>query len=96
VAAAVASVDSPVVAQVLVGVADLAMREGDAPRAATLLGASMGVRGAPDLSLSDEVRVTAAARAALGDAGFERARRAGLDTTIETVTELVGDLTRGA
>jgi predicted ATPase/DNA-binding SARP family transcriptional activator len=96
VAAAVSSVDAPVVAQVLVGVADLALREGDAPRAATLLGASVGVRGAPDLSVSDEVRVTAAVRAVLGDAQFERAHRAGLGTTIDTVTDLIGDLTRGA
>jgi predicted ATPase/DNA-binding SARP family transcriptional activator len=96
VAEAVSSVDSPVVAQILVGVADLALRDGDAPRAATLLGASVGVRGTPDLSLSDEVRVTAAVRAALGDAEFERCREAGSGTTIETVTDLVGDLTRGA
>ena len=88
--------DSPVVAQVLVGVADLALKEGDVPRAATLLGASVSVRGIRDLSLSDEVRVTAEARAALGDAEFERFREAGAGTSIETVIKLVGDLTRGA
>jgi predicted ATPase/DNA-binding SARP family transcriptional activator len=96
VADAVSSVDSPVVAQVLVGVADLALKEGDVPRAATLLGASVGVRGIPDLSLADEVRVTAEARAALGDAEFERFHQAGAGTTIETVADLVGDLTRDA
>jgi len=96
VAEAVSSVDSPVVAQILVGVADLALHEGDAPRAATLLGASVGVRGAPDLSLADEVRVTAEVRAVLGDAELARLRQAGAGTTLETVTELVGDLTRGA
>ncbi len=96
VTAAVESVDAPVIAQILVGLADLAMHENDLPQAATLLGASVAVRGTPDLSQTDEIRVTAAARAALGDAGFDRAYRRGLGTTIETVADLVRDLTAGA
>jgi ATP/maltotriose-dependent transcriptional regulator MalT len=90
---AVDSFDSPVIAQVLVGVADLAARAGDAPRAATLLGASEAVRGAPDLSLIDAIRVAAAAREALGDGGFDRAYRQGLAMDLTTVTDLAGELT---
>jgi predicted ATPase/DNA-binding SARP family transcriptional activator len=88
--AALKSVDAPVIAQVLVGVADLAVRDGDAPRAAALLGASEAVRGMRDLSQVDEVRVTEAARAVLGDAGFAEAYQRGLGTTAETVAELAG------
>jgi hypothetical protein len=88
--AALKSVDAPVIAQVLVGVADLAVRDGDAPRAAALLGAGEAVRGVRDLSQLDEVRVSDAARAVLGDAGFAEAYRSGLATTVETVAELAG------
>jgi tetratricopeptide (TPR) repeat protein len=88
--AALKSVDAPVIAQVLVGVADLAVRDGDAPRAAALLGAGEAVRGMRDLSQLDEVRVSDAARAVLGDAGFAEAYRSGLATTVETVAELAG------
>jgi predicted ATPase/DNA-binding SARP family transcriptional activator len=70
---AVGSRDSPVIALVLVGVADLAFREGDPERAAFLLGAADAVRGSRDRSVPDAERVTVEARAALGDAGFERA-----------------------
>jgi predicted ATPase/DNA-binding SARP family transcriptional activator len=86
--AALKSVDSPIIAQVLVGVADLAVRDGDAPRAAALLGAGEAIRGARDLSQVDEVRVTEAARAVLGDGGFAEAYRSGLGTTMRTVPEL--------
>src|SRR5262249_5062158 len=72
-AQAQSSMDAPVIADVLVGVADLAMHEGDPARAATALGASLAIRGAPDLSLPDAARITTEARAALGDAGFAEA-----------------------
>ena len=90
--AALDSVDSPVIAQVLVGLADLALREGEPTRTATLLGASVAVRGTPDRSQLDEVRLTSAARAVLGEAGFQAAYRRGLGVTLDTVPELVGDL----
>ncbi len=93
--AALRSVDAPVIAQVLVGLADLAVRDGDASRAAVLLGASEGVRGMRDLSQIDEVRVTEAARAVLGEDGFAEAYASGLGYTIETVPELTGDLRAG-
>src|SRR5262245_40328756 len=67
---AVSSTDQPVMAIVLVGVADLALREGDPGRTALLLGAADGVRGSLDRAVPDVDRLTAEARAALGDAGF--------------------------
>jgi ATP/maltotriose-dependent transcriptional regulator MalT len=72
-AIAVESRDAPVIAQVLVGAADLAVREGDPDRAAYLLGAADAVRGSRDRSVPDTERLTAETRAALGDEGFEAA-----------------------
>ena len=75
--------DAPVIAHVVVGLADLALREGDPARAAELLGASLGIRGTPDASIADCARIEAAARAALGEDGYAealgRGRAAGLD-----------------
>ncbi|MFD9010519.1 BTAD domain-containing putative transcriptional regulator [Streptomyces sp. NPDC059552] len=63
---AVAARHAPTLAQVLVGVADQAVRL-DRPReAAGLLAAALAVRGGPDHSRADAARVEAAARAALG------------------------------
>ncbi|WKD33564.1 AfsR/SARP family transcriptional regulator [Streptomyces xanthophaeus] len=65
---AVACGHAPTLAQVLVGVADQAVRL-DRPReAARLLAAALAVRGGPDHSRPDAARVEDAARAALGDA----------------------------
>ena len=64
--------DGPVVAQVLAGLADLALREGDAVRAATLLGASEGVRGTRDRSIPEAVL---AAEAGRGSADLSRMGR---------------------
>ncbi|HEY2792727.1 MAG TPA: hypothetical protein VGJ28_10235, partial [Micromonosporaceae bacterium] len=86
---AVASIDAPVIAQTLVGLADLALTDGDARLAATVLGASTAVRGMPDLSLVDGIRVTDAARRELGPAGFEAAYRRGLSGSIKQIAELV-------
>ncbi|MGX6601772.1 BTAD domain-containing putative transcriptional regulator [Micromonosporaceae bacterium Da 78-11] len=79
---AMESQDSPVIAQVLVGVADLALREGDPGRAAYLLGSADSVRGSVDRSVPDADRVAVEARAALGDAGFEVAYRRGDGVTM--------------
>jgi tetratricopeptide (TPR) repeat protein len=84
VSTALESVDSPVIAQTLVGLADLELRRGDAPRAAMLLGAAVAIRGIRDLSQVDEVRLTEALR----DRYPEDYRR-GLGTTIETVSALL-------
>jgi predicted ATPase/DNA-binding SARP family transcriptional activator len=91
-ALALRSKHAPTVAAVLVGLADQALRQ-DRPReAARLLAASVAVRGAPDLSYPDAVRVETAARAALGE-DFAEAARGGADATIETVRDIVAAVT---
>ncbi len=47
---AISPVDAPVIAQVLVGLAEIALLEGEPGSAATILGASAAVRGTEDLS----------------------------------------------
>jgi tetratricopeptide (TPR) repeat protein len=89
--------DGPAVAQVVAGLADLALHEGDPVLAATLLGASEGVRGTTDRSISDEFRVAEAVRGALTpadwDAAFQRGRGATLATLDAVLTPGAG--TRG-
>ncbi|GAB1510654.1 BTAD domain-containing putative transcriptional regulator [Actinophytocola sp. KF-1] len=88
---AIGSNDAPVVAMVLVAAADLALHRGEPHRAAVLLGASEGVRGAKDLSQLDYARVDAAVRAALAEDDFAAAYAEGRATTMKTVRDLVGD-----
>jgi ATP/maltotriose-dependent transcriptional regulator MalT len=83
--AALGTGDGPVVAQVLAGLADLAMREGDPVRAATLLGASEGVRGTSDRSILDEFRVAETVRAALTSADWDGAFQRGRGATLATL-----------
>ncbi|MGW5016238.1 BTAD domain-containing putative transcriptional regulator, partial [Micromonospora chalcea] len=59
---------APLTAQVLVGVADLAVRLDRPDQAARLLGAATAVRGQPDRTHPDVPRIEAAARDRLGDA----------------------------
>jgi predicted ATPase len=87
---AVASSDSPVIALVLVGVADLALREGDPVRAARMLGAADAIRGSADRSVPDVDRVTAGCRAALGDAAFAAAYQRGAPVRPATVLAAAG------
>jgi predicted ATPase/DNA-binding SARP family transcriptional activator len=87
-AIAVDSRDSPVIALCVVGLADLALREGCGARAAYLLGAADAVRGSQDRSVPDVERITFEARAALGDAGFEEAYRRAAGVTAATAGEL--------
>ncbi len=68
---------APLIAQVLVGVADLALRCKQYELAARLLAASAGVRGLPDRSNPDAARIERAARRRLGDARFADATREG-------------------
>ncbi|MEN3540758.1 BTAD domain-containing putative transcriptional regulator [Microbispora sp. ZYX-F-249] len=63
----------PATAGVLVGLADLALRQGDHEQAARLLAASDGVRGMPDRSQPDAARIAAAARDRLGETAFAEA-----------------------
>ena len=89
--------DCPVIAEVLTGMADLAVRESDAGRAATLLGAAEGLRGTQDRSDEDGARVTAAARALLDPADYGAAFQRGQAVSLATLeAALDGFLTRGA
>jgi hypothetical protein len=68
---------APLIAKVLVGVADLALRRDQYEQAARLLAAGTAVRGLPDRSLPDVVRIEQAARRHLGDTGFADAEHEG-------------------
>jgi predicted ATPase/DNA-binding SARP family transcriptional activator len=68
------------IAHVLVGVADLALRRDQFDQAARLLAASASVRGLPDRSHPDVARIGLAARHRLGDARFAVATREGTQT----------------
>ncbi len=61
---------APLIAQVIVGVADLAVRLGQYEQAARLLAASVVVRGQPDRSHPDAARIEQAAQRHLGEARF--------------------------
>jgi predicted ATPase/DNA-binding SARP family transcriptional activator len=67
----------PLIAQVIVGVADLAVRLGQYEQAARLLAASVGVRGQPDRSRPDIAGIEQAARRHLGEARFAEVTREG-------------------
>ncbi|WP_280344052.1 ATP-binding protein, partial [Nocardia abscessus] len=72
---------APLIAQVLVGIADLALRDRQHEQAARLLAASAGLRGLPDRSQPDAGRIEQATRDRLGDAGFAEAAREGTRTS---------------
>ncbi|NRQ37340.1 AfsR/SARP family transcriptional regulator [Nonomuraea sp. NN258] len=67
----------PTIADLLIGIADLALRQGQYEQAARLLAASDQVRGTPARSHPDFSRVAAEARERLGESGFAAATRAG-------------------
>ncbi len=85
---AIGSKDVPVIAMVIVGIADLAARTGDATRAATLLGAAEEIRGIPFRDFPDGMRVERLARAALGDSAFAESYQRGRATTVQSIPEL--------
>lgn len=64
---------APLIAQVLVGIADLALRDQQYEQAARLLAACAGVRGLPDRSQPDVARIEQATRRRLGDTRFTEA-----------------------
>jgi predicted ATPase/DNA-binding SARP family transcriptional activator len=74
---AVTSRDRPVMARVVELRAELALAEGDAERAAELLGTAEVLRGMPDEADVDLRQVRAATRAALGEPGFALAYQRG-------------------
>ena len=94
-AAARSSGDAPVIAEALTGLADLALRENDAERAAELLGASVAIRGTTDRSVQDEKRVADLARSVLGEARYGQAYQRGQRVTVDTLAALV-PITPGA
>ena len=87
---ALSSGDRPVIARVVELRADLALAEGDAERAATLLATAEVVRGMPDEADVDLRRVREAARAALGDRGYTLAHRRGAARQREEVLAALG------
>ncbi len=68
---------APLIAHVLVGIADLALRRDQYEQAARLLAASAGLRGLTDRSHPDVARIGQAARRHLGDARFAEVTREG-------------------
>ncbi|WP_026343933.1 BTAD domain-containing putative transcriptional regulator [Nocardia sp. BMG111209] len=76
-AAATEAGHAPLIAKVLVGIADLALRAEQDEQAVRLLGASAAVLGLPDRSLPDVARIEQTARHRLGDLRFTEAMRAG-------------------
>jgi tetratricopeptide (TPR) repeat protein len=89
------SADAPVIAGTLAGLADLALREGDAERAAELLGAGFAIRGTMDRSVPDEERVADEVRSVLGDTRYGQAYQRGQRVTVDTLAALV-PITPGA
>ena len=79
---------APMLAQVLVGVADLALRLGQYEQAARLLAASAAVRGLPDRSRPDEARIERTVRSRLGDARFAEAAREGTRVSWSQLAEV--------
>ncbi|WP_026360920.1 BTAD domain-containing putative transcriptional regulator [Amycolatopsis nigrescens] len=79
---------APTIAQVLVGVADLALRRDQYEQAARLLAASAGVLGLPDRANPDVARIEQAARNRLGDTRFAEAAREGAETSRDQLVEV--------
>ena len=93
---ALESRDRPVTARVVELLADIALAEGDAERAAALLGTAEVLRGMADEADVDVVRVRETARAALGDEGFAQAYRRGTARSREEVLAALAEEVRPA
>src|SRR6185503_10242429 len=78
---------APLIAQVLVGVADLALRHDQYEQAARLLAASVDVRGLPDRSHPDAARIERSARRHLGEARFAEVTREGTQASSAQLVE---------
>jgi tetratricopeptide (TPR) repeat protein len=79
---------APVIAKMLVGFADLALRYDQYEQAARLLAASVGVRGWPDCSQPDAARIEQAARRHLGEARFAEVTQEGTQTSWSQLVEV--------
>ncbi|HEY2950074.1 MAG TPA: BTAD domain-containing putative transcriptional regulator [Micromonosporaceae bacterium] len=86
---ALSSMDSPVIGMVMVGCADLALREGNPELAATMLGAADHLNGAVDHSIVDRPRIEQAVGRAIGPDAYAAAYRRGQATTVDSVGELL-------
>ncbi|MEO3874211.1 BTAD domain-containing putative transcriptional regulator [Nonomuraea sp. B12E4] len=75
-------------AEVLIGIADLALRQGQHEQAVRLLAASDVVRGTPDRSQPDASRIAAATRGRLGETVFAEATRAGRERDWRELAEV--------
>jgi hypothetical protein len=78
---------APLIARVLVGVADLALRRNEYEQAVRLLAASAGVRGLRDRSRPDVSRIERAARRRLGEARFAEATQEGAQASWPELVE---------
>ncbi|GAB3566210.1 BTAD domain-containing putative transcriptional regulator [Amycolatopsis endophytica] len=87
-AAATEAGHPPVIALVLIGVADLALRQEQYEQAARLLAASAAVRGLQDRSLPDVARIEQAARSRLGDTRYAEAAGEGAETNWNQLVEV--------
>jgi predicted ATPase/DNA-binding SARP family transcriptional activator len=79
---------APLIAQIIVGIADLAQRCDQYEQAARLLAASAGVRGLPDRSDPDVARIERDARRRLGEARFAEAAQEGAQTSWSELVEV--------
>jgi predicted ATPase/DNA-binding SARP family transcriptional activator len=79
---------APLIAHVVLGVADLALRLDQFEQAARLLAASVAVRGLPDLADPDAARIEQTARRRLGDARFAEAMLEGTETGWPELVEI--------
>ena len=79
---------APLIALMLVGIADVALRRDRYELAARLLGASAARRGLPDRSHPDAARIERAARGRLGDTRFAEAAREGAETDWRQLVEV--------
>ena len=78
----------PLIAKVIVGVADLALRGGQDEQAARLLAASTVVRGLPDRSHPDAARIERETRRHLGDARFAEVTLEGTQASWSQLAEV--------
>ncbi len=78
---------APLIAVVLVGIADLALRRDQYEQAARLLAASAGVRGLPDRSHPDMTRIEQAARRRLGEERFTETTQEGTQANWHELVE---------
>ncbi|MCH6171840.1 BTAD domain-containing putative transcriptional regulator [Pseudonocardia alaniniphila] len=76
------------IAQILVGIADLADRLGLYDQAARLLAAAVGVRGLPDRSRPDAARIERDARRHLGEVRFAEVTREGAQASWSELVEV--------